>query len=689
MQNIIPIHIQIAIAFLELKEIQVQISNALLILAKGQRKHSVLCLSLSDALDNKKTELYEKKYDELYELFTKYALERQRMETLAKIEPIAPDWSYAIEHRMGIYGKSVCPQTIEDAWKWKQFAGIIDSITAEPFEELQHKAASLCKDLRQITSVVAENSAWYHLLLRTESNLDMRQSLVGWKLTEKKIGKGTGKNAPMLKKKARELMAKCQSAVPAWIMPVNKALESLSPARNLFDIIIIDEASQSDVSALAILYMAKKVIIVGDDKQVSPMAVGMDLDKINALREMYIKNAIPNWHLYDAKTSLYDIAQTTFQPLMLREHFRCMPDIIGFSNKLSYDFKIKPLRDEGNCSITPSVVSYRVDEGCREGRRKINNKEAEAVVSLMMACMDQKEYDGMTFGLISLLGDEQAQKIQQSILERIEPSVIEERQILCGNASHFQGDERNVVFLSLVDNNEGDGPLSMSGEGPDQSRKQRYNVAASRAKDQLWVIHSLDYAKDLKSGDLRRNLLEYAEDPKAYSRLAEAVSARSESPFEEAVGKSLVAAGYHLVQQWEVGAYRIDMVAIFNSRSVAIECDGALYHSGEEKVRADMERQAILERLGWRFIRIRGSEYYRNPEKTMDRVVRELGSFGIYPESVLEKSPESMSSQLLSRVKIRAAQIIDEWYSNDDTLIEDVNNNIPSYSLRKKILKLV
>ena len=402
------------------------------------------------------------------------------------------------------------------------------------------------------------------------------------------------------------------------------------------------------------------------------MAVGVDIDKMNALRDMYIKDNIPGWHLYDAKTSLYDIAATTFQPLMLKEHFRCHPEIIGYSNRLSYDYKIKPLRDVGTCKVSPPVVKFRVDGGMRNDRQKINIKEAENIVALMMACMEQEEYHGMTFGAISLLGDEQALNIQQIILKRIDPAIIEQRRIMCGNASHFQGDERDVVFLSLVDSNEDDGPLSMAGEGPDQSRKQRYNVAASRAKDQLWVVHSLDYTKDLKSGDLRRGLLEYAENPKAISMLGEQVTVAAESPFEEAVGKSLVAAGYHVVQQWVVGAYRIDMVVLYEGNSVAIECDGELFHSGDDKIRADMERQTILERIGWRFIRIRGSEYYRNPEKTIERVKCELTKLGIHPKKMLNTPTEDSTSDLLDRVKIRAAQILDEWFPKNEDLTEEI-----------------
>ena len=673
--HIVPLYIRATKLFIQLITIRQRRHHAISILSEGKCKNSTICIAVISALREKNIDRYEDEYRRLSQLFEKYALQAKRIDVLAKIESVAPAWATAIAAREGIHGETVCPDTIEQAWKWKQFAGIIEEITAEPFEELQNKAVMLSKELRGKTAELAANKAWYHLLLRTERNLEIKQALVGWKLTVKKIGKGTGKNAPALRKQARDLMAKCQAAVPAWIMPVGKALESLDPSQNCFDVVIVDEASQSDVSALAIMYLAKKVIIVGDDKQVSPMAVGVDIDRMNALREMYIKDVIPNWHLYDAKTSLYDISGTTYQPLMLREHFRCVPDIIGYSNKLSYDFKIRPLRDASNCIVVPPVVNYRVLNGQREGRRKINIEEAESVVSLMMACMEQPEYEGETFGAISLLGDDQAKLIQQIIFKRLEPSVIEERRILCGNASHFQGDERDVIFLSMVDSNEGDGPLKLSGEGVDQSTKQRYNVAASRAKDQLWIIHSLDYSKDLKSGDMRRDLLEYADNPQAYSRLAEDVEAKAESPFEEAVGKSLVAAGYHITQQWEVGAYRIDMVVQYNGKKIAVECDGEQYHSGEEKVRADMERQTILERMGWRFIRIRGSEYYRDPEATMVRVINELTNYGIMQESMIEQIANTTSSELLSRVKIRAIQIIDEWHREDEDTTEDVDDS--------------
>ena len=624
----------------------------------GKHIGSLTCGNMCQALRAGDAVAYAEAYKTLETLFIKYDLQKKRDELLKKIAPIAPQWAEAIRNRVGVHGDFTVPSKIEDAWKWKQYSGIIADIMKEPFHELQTKSIALSKKYREVTTKIAEKRAWYHLMRRTERDIDMKQALNGWKLTERMIGKGTGKNAPMYKAKARELMAKCQTAVPAWIMPISKALESLDPKTNRFDVIIVDEASQSDVCSLAIAYMAKKLIVVGDDKQVSPMAVGTELDKINALIKMYLDGVVPNAHLYTPTTSLYDVAGMTFQSLLLKEHFRCVPEIIGFSNGLSYDFKIKPLRDASSSILLPAVVNYRVADGERDAIRKENTNEAKAIVALLMACMEQPEYAGKTFGVISMLGDEQAKLIQSLIFEHIDAKDIERRRILCGNASNFQGDQRDVVLLSIVDSNSGSGPLKLQDFGPKEAYRKRYNVAASRAKDQMWVVDSLDSANDLKPGDIRKQLIDYSLNPAAFENTNEEIEKKSESPFEASVARTLTSRGYHLIQQWEVGAYRLDMVAVCGKKCVAIECDGERWHSGEAKIREDMERQTILERIGWRFIRIRGSEYYRNPDATMERVISELGVYGIDPEDQYLAPKVTRTTELLQRTKARAATIL-------------------------------
>ena len=657
------VFINVTMIYLRGRDFNKKIKNSLEILENATRIESNICQELCSSLLKRDACLYNERLAELTRLYSKYSSLIKRNIIIEKISAVGPGWAEAIKTRQDIHGKGMLPENIKEAWKWKQFEGIIEEISAKPFKKYQKEAVLLSNKLREKTEEAAKWGAWYHLVLQYETNLSMRSALQRWKQTVKRISKtGNGKNDYLYHKQARALMTKCQDSVPAWIMPINKVFENFDAQKNSFDVVIIDEASQADLTSMALLYMAKKVIVVGDDKQVNPMAVGTNVDDARILAERFLKQIFPlSWQLFDLKASLYDIVGQTFQAQPLHEHFRCVPDIIGYSNKLSYNFAIKPLRSSGDSSLRPAIVSFRVKDGQRSGRRKINNKEAEAIVALLLACIEQKEYSGMTFGIISLLGSEQAELIQRLIFEKVGPEIIEERKILCGDASHFQGDERDVIFLSVVDSNEGDGILRKVGEGADESTKKRYNVAASRARNQMFIIHSLDYKNALKSDDIRRDLLEYAENPKAYSIRAEEVAASAESPFEEAVGKALFANGYHIKQQWEVGAYRIDMIAICNKKSIAIECDGDRFHSGEEKIMQDMERQTILERLGWRFIRIRGSEYYRSPEETLKRVMDELNDYGILPEAIYEKEPGSESNELLDTVKIRAAQLINSW----------------------------
>ncbi|HJY85152.1 MAG TPA: DUF559 domain-containing protein, partial [Candidatus Binatia bacterium] len=214
------------------------------------------------------------------------------------------------------------------------------------------------------------------------------------------------------------------------------------------------------------------------------------------------------------------------------------------------------------------------------------------------------EYVEKTFGVISLVGDEQALEINRLLWNYLAPDEYERRRVLCGNAAQFQGDERDVMFLSVVDTSLG-GPLPLR-EQP--MFKQRFNVAASRARDQMWVVHFLDPQNDLKPGDLRRRFIEYAVDPSAVIRAIAHAEKRVESEFEKEVLHRLIQAGYRVDPQWQVGSYRIDLVVMDSKgRRLAIECDGDRFHP-TEKLPEDMARQAVLERLGWTFARIRGSQ---------------------------------------------------------------------------------
>jgi very-short-patch-repair endonuclease len=174
----------------------------------------------------------------------------------------------------------------------------------------------------------------------------------------------------------------------------------------------------------------------------------------------------------------------------------------------------------------------------------------------------------------------------------------------------------------------------------------------------MWVVHSLDRSTELKPGDLRRRLIEHANDPGATERNKAEALKRAESPFEEAVIRRLADAGYKVITQHQVGAYRIDIVVVGAKRKrLAVECDGDRYHTFE-KLKEDADRQAILERLDWTFVRIRGSRFYRNPDAALRPLFDRLVAMGIEPHG--GEPAEAMASsevELLLRVKSRAAEI--------------------------------
>lgn len=670
-------------AVYDIKEVNDCLLKNLKNLQTGQLYSSKLCSNLasiysevfsnlgSDHYTDDVRNKYKKCYDTFRTTYDKLKIQEKRAAYLDKLKSVAPDWANAIKKRNGIHGANVMPNNLDEAWRWKQYYTFVSSIINKSADELQQKSVTLSKRYREITGKYAEAMAWLHVLRRTESNTQLRKSLANWGQTMNKIGKGTGRRAATLRADARRLMANCQTAVPGWVMPINKALDTLNPKLNKFDVVIIDEASQLDPSALAILYMGRKLIVVGDDKQVSPLGIGQKIDDISNLQQRYLKD-IPGSSLYDPSTSIYDIASGPFQPLMLREHFRCVPDIIGFSNQMFYNGKIKPLRDGSSSKLLPATVSYRVADGARDVLHDTNVAEADNIVALLRACLSLPEYKNKTFGVISLLGNDQVDVIERKILKYIDAPTCSKHHIICGNSANFQGDERDVIFLSMVNSPNTPGqPVNLLSAGNMNSNYKRYNVAASRAKDQLWVVHSFDPSTELKSGDIRRKLIEYAENPKGMLNAAKSIADNSESVFEEQVATKLFNAGYHIRQQYEVGSYRIDIVAICGNNKVAIECDGNAYHSGEEKVREDMERQAILERAGWKFIRIRGSEFFSNPDTTMQRVFAELKKLNIEPEAGTASSDnQGETSDLLERVKAKAAEFLTEMGADNSDSVD-------------------
>ena len=606
---------------------------------------SQILRQLAQAIERRDPAEYATAHDRLASVMSRRGDFELRRELIRGLEPAAAAWAAAIRRREGIHGLGHLPGDAGQAWLWRQLNDELERRSTTSLEALQSESEQLREKLRRITVALIDRRAW--MLQAQRTSAQQRQALIGWLDTIRRIGKGTGIRVPLLRAEAARKMSECRGAVPVWVMPLSRVVENFDPRVTRFDVVILDEASQSDVMALIALYLGKTVLVVGDHEQVSPTPVGQDLAVVGNLISQYL-HGIPNSHLYDGQISIYDLARQSFGgTTCLVEHFRCVPEIIQFSNLVSYDSRVRPLRDASGVQIRPPVVSYRVDGSSRD--QKLNRQEALAVTSLVAAAIEQPEYrmneagKPVSFGVVSLVGDEQAIAIDSLLRKHLPPDQYELRRLLCGNAAQFQGDERDVMFISLVDTAE-QGPLHLRDQ---QLFKQRFNVAASRARDQMWIVHSLNPESDLKRGDLRRQLIEHAcAASNPMCDWMDGSERNVRSPFERDIMQCLEARGYRVTPQWRVGKYRIDLVVQGEGKRLAIECDGDPSDSVDlTRLFQDMERQSILERLGWVFTHVRATEFLRNCDRAMQPVFEKLEMLEITPDGARLPAAQSECTQ--------------------------------------------
>jgi very-short-patch-repair endonuclease len=159
-------------------------------------------------------------------------------------------------------------------------------------------------------------------------------------------------------------------------------------------------------------------------------------------------------------------------------------------------------------------------------------------------------------------------------------------------------------------------------------------------------------------------LLAHAHDPGALLREMEVQGNRADSPFEKQVMQRLVAAGYRVRSQWPVGAYRIDLVVEGLNKKLAVECDGEKWHTPEQ-LQGDLERQAILERLGWIFVRIRGSVFFRNPDAAIAPVFAKIADLEIETLGPASESERQVDSPLTVRIRRSAEALRGQWQAEE------------------------
>ncbi|MXP22589.1 AAA family ATPase [Gordonia sp. HNM0687] len=525
------------------------------------------------------------------------------------------------------------------AWSWRRAQTWVAERSDPTLEtRLQAELDEIEADIAGLTVRVTAARAWQACLERmTVAEVQALQSYRDHMIN---LGKGSGKHANRFRVAARAAMEQAQGAVPAWIMSLAQVAETVDPRRDAFDVVIVDEASQADITSSFLLWLAPRVIVVGDDRQCAPTGLsGTTLDDAFAKLDAHLPD-LPHY-LRDGLTprsSLFALLRSRFGHLIrLREHFRSMPEIIEFSSRQFYaGAPLNPVRQFGADRLPP-LRSVHVENGVAtgQGASLVNEREAEAIAETLAQCLLDPAYDTADFGVIVLQGTKQVDEITRRLREVVSDEQWRSRRIRVGTPPDFQGDERRVIFLSMVVSD----PAAIAALTRAESQR-RINVAASRAMDQMWLFRSIE-VDQLKPNDLRRSLSAYVESTQGPTlpAMPEEVSDTERrqpfsSLFEQRVFNRLVQRGYHVLPGVTVNNRVIDLVVTGADARMAVECDGDTFRTTGEQARSDMERERELRRCGWEFWRVRESEFELDPDVALAGLWEALDRRGVKPGSV-------------------------------------------------------
>ncbi len=538
----------------------------------------------------------------------------------------APRWAERIRNEPAADEDPVLPGTWRDAWDYARASGFLARVAnRERVQQLTTKLANLVAQRERRFLETIELMTYVGLRQRLTPNIQaaLRQFLAALQ----KLPKTTGaKTAVRQRKILRNSLERAAKAVPCWIMPEWRVAEQLPSELGSFDLVIIDEASQSNILALPVVLRGKKVLVVGDDKQVSPTPIGIEDAEVTRLRNTWLRGQ-PLADQMDLATSLYELAGTMYpeRVVTLREHFRCVEPIIRFSSRF-YGNNLRPLRlPKASERIDPPLVDLLVANGLRRG--DVNEAEAQAIVGEIQAVVADTALNAggrRSIGVISLHADKQAKLVYDRLIDTIGPEMVSAHRIMCGDAATFQGQERDIVFLSMVHDR------TTVAKQSSRLYEQRYNVALSRARDRMVLVRSVTMS-DLKDGDIKKAVLRHFENPlgSGYIPQSDDILDPCQSNFEREFGMRLLNDNYRVRAQVPAGGFSIDFVVEgADDRRLAIELDGDGFH-GPERWAADVARQKALERIGWTFWRCWASEWEADKEGVFADLVRCLRQHGI------------------------------------------------------------
>ena len=473
---------------------------------------------------------------------------------------------------------------------------------------------------------------------------------------------GNKKRSKKLKTKSiRQLMTEAgnpiQAIKPIFMMSPLSVAKFLPPDSVNFDWVIFDEASQvKPVDAYGAIIRGRQTIVVGDSCQLPPTDF---FDKhVGDGDEDAEENPVD-----DMESILESFCAKRAPQRMLRWHYRSRHEsLITVSNIEFYDNKLQlfPSPDAAKEEVG-LVYHHRPDTIYDRGGSRKNREEARIVAERVME--HARLHSQLTLGVATFSTSQmEAVQDQLEILRRKDPSCEDtffnehpEEPFFVKNLENVQGDERDVIFISIGYGRDADGRLTMNfGPLNQDGGERRLNVLITRARRRCEVFTNLtaddinlrrttEHDSDPPRGVVAlKHYLEYAKTGKS-KRITE--GGKAGSPFEEAVADALRERGFQVDHQIGSAGYFIDLGVKDPERPgrylLGIECDGATYHSAQSARDRDRLRQQVLEELGWRIHRIWSTDWFRNPGRELKKAVEAIGAAKTHIPSTPVHTPQN------------------------------------------------
>lgn len=400
---------------------------------------------------------------------------------------------------------------------WKKEELALDEIqhikktlfTIPPYTELKSKQVMLQKEYIALSQALLQHH-WVNKFVEAKENdkqdiqtyFSISEQLESWKRDEAVF-------RPLHTQRAR-VFQKILKFLPVWVVTNLSAKQSFPLKNNIFDLLIIDEASQCDIaSALPLFYRAKHIVIIGDPHQLKHISLLTETQDRSLAAIYHIREELYTNFSY-TKHSLYDFAEQIIhthseQPLLLNEHYRCHPDIVSFSNEYYYGRKLTIATDETKLLHHPSfhtrILWYHVKGKTIHTKSPYNEEEAERVVEEILKILEVVSSVHASIGVVTLF---RAQT--EMIIEKLNKfQDLFETDVTIGTAHRFQGDEKDIIVFS---------PAVSEGVKPGtlhwiQTTSQLLNVAVTRARSLFIIIGDQELCRHT-TGPLK-NLCDYVE----------------------------------------------------------------------------------------------------------------------------------------------------------------------------------